>query len=100
MGLGLFIEETNEKIAMQINDNLSIKSIETVAIFMADHELARKSNVRNIAILTDSKSACMSIRSTYINKLERFYEQKILNMAANNSEINFKIQWIPCRSHG
>lgn len=81
---------------VQINENLSIKSIETATIFMA-MELARKSNTSNIVILTDSKSACLSIKNTYINKLDRFYEQKILHMAANNpNKLQDTMDSFPC----
>lgn len=81
---------------VQINENLSIKSIETATIFMA-MELARKSNASNIVILTDSKSACLSIKNTYINKLDRFYEQKILHMAANNpNKLQDTMDSFPC----
>lgn len=93
-GIGIFNDRTKESIAIRIKEDLCIKTIETAAIFMA-MEIGKKSNANQITILTDSKSACSSIRNTYLNKLDRFYEQKILKIAMQNPNTKFCIQWIP-----
>lgn len=45
--------------------------------------------------MTDSKSSCTSIKNTNKNNLDRYYEQKIIQLANNNPNTKFNIQWIP-----
>lgn len=58
-------------------------------------KLGEKTNCKIITILSDSKSACISIENTNKNKLNRYYENKIIKIAADNPTKIFNLQWIP-----
>lgn len=94
IGIGIYNSLTHEEISIHIKEKVSIKTTEIAAIFMA-MQIGQKSPQKNVTILTDSRSSCTSIRNTYTKKLNRFYENKILQIAEQNQNQNFRIQWIP-----
>lgn len=94
IGIGIFNETSKEKLAVGIKENVSIKTAETVAILLAV-QIGRKSGSNIVNILTDSKSAGVSIERTNKNGLTRHYENKIIDVIRQQPETKFRIQWIP-----
>lgn len=95
VGLGILFDDTKEKIQLFMEANISIKSTELIAIFIAI-KMAIAMNKKNIVILTDSQSSCISLLNS-IKKIQKkkYYENKIIKMANENKDKKITIQWIP-----
>ncbi|XP_055716506.1 uncharacterized protein LOC129810206 [Phlebotomus papatasi] len=88
-GLSIFFKNSGEIYKAKINQKVSIKEVESVAIYLAiKFSVTMKKS--KIIIYSDSKSACESL----INKSNKFYENKIKNLVSENN-IYVIIQWLP-----
>lgn len=99
-GIGIIFDDRNlpiRTIFKEIKENISIKTIEIITIHLA-LQISIQLKIKNILILTDSKSSCESLKNTLINKNNKFYENEILKIAQNNPEFRIIIQWIPAHS--
>lgn len=97
IGLGIYFDESEEKIHQTYYIKISIKTVEIMAIYLA-FKLAVTMSRRDIVIFTDSQSACKSIlkyTSKYKDKYNKYYEQKIIDLANKNPDTKFCVQWIP-----
>lgn len=94
VGIGIYIEETEEQIAHTIRHMISIKSAEIFAIFMAINYMITMGK-RDIVVFTDSKSSCVSLINTMKDNNDKYYEQKIIKLANSNPDCRFTIQWVP-----
>lgn len=95
-GLGIYFDDTEECISRRINTDLSIKTIEIMAIFMAIN-LALLMGKKNIVVFTDSRSSCQSLLNTCKTKkyIKKYYESKIIHLAIKNKDCQISIQWLP-----
>lgn len=97
VGIGIFLEDTKEKLQFFSDLQISIKCTEMIAIFLAIH-LTLKMGKKNITILTDSKSSCTSLANHVLNKhckTDKYFENKIINLANIHTNTNITVQWIP-----
>lgn len=98
-GIGIYIEnEQNQKeseISIKVAGNLSIKSLEAIAIKEAII-MATTKKWQNCLIITDSKSTCTALQQNTINP-SHFFENCIINLAINQNQ-KFHIQWVPGHS--
>lgn len=96
IGLGIYFEDTKEEISSSDHTELSIKTVEMIAIFIAAR-MALIMGKSNIVIFTDSKSSCESIQNSKDknNKTNKLYEQKLIDLANKYKECRITIQWIP-----
>lgn len=96
-GIGIFLDNKNlpvSEISKCIKENISIKSIEIIAIHLAI-QLAVQLKLSKVIILTDSKSSCTSIQKTFKEQNNKHYENEIILLAQANPETDIIIQWIP-----
>lgn len=97
-GVGIYIENSGGPIsehAINIQGNLSIKTLEAIAIKEAIL-IVTKNHWKHILILTDSKSTCSALNQDEINP-SHFYENCIIQLVRDSSQ-SFVIQWIPGHS--
>lgn len=94
VGIGIFFDDTKEEINKFINLDLSIKTAETIAIYLS-LKMAISMQKDNIVIFTDSKSSCMSIKNNIKLSKNNYYEQQIIELANLNPNIQIFLQWIP-----
>lgn len=96
VGLGIYFEETGEIIHKEYNRNITIKTTELIAIYLAI-KLSIVMKKKNIVIFTDSKSSCLSLENYIKNKNRKIklYEQKIVDLLNKHIEYKIWIQWIP-----
>lgn len=95
VGIGIYFIDTMEGISKFFKLDLSIKTTEIIAIFLAI-KLAMAMNKTDIIIYTDSRSACKSIKS-YLSTptVMQYYENRIIHLVNKFSDRKVKIQWIP-----
>uniref|UniRef100_A0A1B0GK10 ribonuclease H n=1 Tax=Lutzomyia longipalpis TaxID=7200 RepID=A0A1B0GK10_LUTLO len=90
-GFGIFFEQTKETISRKIKEEISICTVEMIAILYAII-MAIRMKKEKIVILTDSKSAILSLKNL---KSEKYYESIIHQIAKKNPKIDITLQWIP-----
>lgn len=98
-GIGVFIvndhTKTTERIAIKVHENLTIKTLEMIAIKEAVL-IITKNHWEKVIIITDSKSSCVSLNN-YNKNPTKFYEKCIFKlMSDTNSKVH--IQWVPGHS--
>lgn len=95
VGMGIYFDDSKEEFRSYLNYDISIKTTELIAIYLAI-KLAISMDKQNIVIFTDSKSSCVSLRNSILQKKNyKYYEQKIIELANANKNRTIKIQWIP-----
>lgn len=94
VGIGIFIEETGERIGHTFANLISIKSAEIIAIFTAIKYMIAMGKIE-IVVFTDSKSSCISIINTIKKNNEKYFEQKIIKLLIDNPQCSVTIQWVP-----
>lgn len=62
--IGIFIEISKEILSLNIEQNMSIKSLEILPILIAINIVAKFKNIKRIIILSNSKSAIDSLQNT------------------------------------
>ncbi|XP_055688216.1 uncharacterized protein LOC129792859 [Lutzomyia longipalpis] len=90
-GFGIFFEQTKETISRKIKEEIPIYTVEMIAILYAII-MAIRMKKKKIVILTDSKSAILSLKNL---KSEKYYENIIHQIAKKNPKIDITLQWIP-----
>lgn len=93
-GLGIFHHNTKEEIKYLINNPISIKSAEIIAILIAVKQALDMKHDK-ICIFTDSLSSVKSIENTIRTQNNNYYENLIKNLAYLNPQQEIKICWIP-----
>lgn len=94
VGAGIYFKNTGEKIKYKIKHNVSIKTAEIFAIFMA-LKLSIAMKQINIIVYTDSKSSCISIKNSVETLNDKLYENEIIKLLNDNKPCNIIIQWVP-----
>lgn len=94
VGIGIYLQKTQEQICFKINQSVSIKTAEIVAIMSAIKLLLRMEE-RNFIIYTDSLSSCIALRNTIHKSSDKYYENVIMQIANQHQECSITIQWVP-----
>lgn len=94
IGLGIFFVDSNETIKYASKLDLSIKTVEIMAIYIG-LKMALSMRKTNIVLFTDSLSSCLSIKNALAKKHNRYYEHMIIDLANKYSNSSIRIQWIP-----
>lgn len=92
-GIGIYNQYNKESYSYNIEEILSIKSIESIAILEAI-KIAIKNSISEITIITDSLSTCVSLKNCIKNNKWKYFESQIYNIT-NRNNIKTKIIWIP-----
>ncbi|GAB0095561.1 uncharacterized protein DMENIID0001_109570 [Sergentomyia squamirostris] len=90
-GIGIYFNDTKEMYSRRIMAEVSICTVELIAILMA-LKIGILMGKRKIVVLTDSKSAVVSLKRNNNNK---YFSTQIHNLIHKNPEKDFVIQWIP-----
>lgn len=93
-GVGMYFHNTKEKIGYKIPQNLTIKSLEMLAIFLGIKFAITMKHLK-IVVMTDSLNSIKSIISNLKNTTNKYLERKILNLLANNPNVKVLLKWIP-----
>lgn len=80
-----------------LNNNCSIFTAECYAIYMALLYVNSSSNIRNVIIISDSKSALLSINSCKLTFKTNYLVFKIRNLLYNLNarNVNVELVWVP-----
>lgn len=97
-GLGIIFDDKNihiGEISKNIQEKISIKCIEIIAIHLA-LKIAIQLKLTKIIILTDSKSSCESIKNSMRKRSDKYYESEIIRLAQQFPQLSeIVIQYIP-----
>uniref|UniRef100_A0A240SYU6 RNase H type-1 domain-containing protein n=1 Tax=Phlebotomus papatasi TaxID=29031 RepID=A0A240SYU6_PHLPP len=90
-GIGIIMQDTGEEISKKIEEEISICTVETIAIFLAI-KFAISMGKEKIVIFTDSQSAALSLQNKNNTK---YYDTLIHKLVDNHPDKQITIQWIP-----
>lgn len=93
-GIGIYFPEDDIEMGAKLQNEVSIKTAEIIAIIEAINFLI-VNNHKNILVLTDSLSTCESLKYSIKTKNKKFFENIIINTALHNKDCNIVIMWIP-----
>lgn len=93
-GIGIYFPQEDIEMGARLQNEVSIKTTEILAIKEAI-DFGLVNNHKQILILTDSLSSCVSLDNSMKNKNWKFYENSIINKAIDNTSVEIVIMWIP-----
>lgn len=89
--VGVYIENTNQRLSFRLIRETSITSAEIIAIHLALKHIER-GNLKNYVVFTDSKSACTMLNEARETKGG---EKNLVEILSLCEKSNTAIQWIP-----